>query len=491
MIKIYFTDFFQIATEVLETYGAFNISLINDLPLFIDPFLLFGSEKQEYQQLHEKILKYLLFLKEKSEEGNFHKGDIKAWYLFPEVKQNWFGYSKIGNNGSGLGPKFAASMSASMPIVYNDLGIEMITETSHLEKVTLFETNVGKDNVSDFTVNLIKEFLLDYTEEFALKYLNEKQIAKVKVNKVYFDYDLERWMPKEYTLPYIFGDYIILTPRDLLTKDDNWINSNDLRGDFTRICSSISNEQLRSEINNFYRKNLPPPTRKKKTTKKEKAIAIQETIMKFPEIIDWYIKLKEENKEGAKDISKQKVEEIENIFINKISEFVEKLVSETSFYDIPANFSYKESLKRVLFLKQVIENNDGYRLFYSDGEPIKREDDLQIIYRLTWFASSYDVNREPNNGRGPVDYAISKGAKDKTLVEFKLASNSKLKQNLQNQVEVYEKANNSDNSIKVILYFDSIEYAKVIKILNDLELNNKENIILIDAGRKVSASNVK
>jgi hypothetical protein len=130
-------------------------------------------------------------------------------------------------------------------------------------------------------------------------------------------------------------------------------------------------------------------------------------------------------------------------------------------------------------------------LFYSDGDPIKREDDLQIIYRLTWFASSYDVNREPNNGRGPVDYAISKGAKDKTLVEFKLASNSKLKQNLQNQVEVYEKANNSDNSIKVILYFDSIEYAKVIKILNDLELNNKENIILIDAGRKVSASNVK
>lgn len=42
---------------------------------------------------------------------------------------------------------------------------------------------------------------------------------------------LERWMPKEYDLPYIFSDFVLLTPRDILTKDDNWINSNDLRGD--------------------------------------------------------------------------------------------------------------------------------------------------------------------------------------------------------------------------------------------------------------------
>jgi len=32
--KIYFTDFFEIPPEVLNGYGALNISLINDLPLF-------------------------------------------------------------------------------------------------------------------------------------------------------------------------------------------------------------------------------------------------------------------------------------------------------------------------------------------------------------------------------------------------------------------------------------------------------------------------
>ncbi|QHK06025.1 hypothetical protein C7M22_00160 [Bacillus velezensis] len=29
------------------------------------------------------------------------------------------------------------------------------------------------------------------------------------------------------------------------------------------------------------------------------------------------------------------------------------------------------------------EDNDGYRIFYSKGQPIKREEDLQILYRLT------------------------------------------------------------------------------------------------------------
>lgn len=161
-MKIYFTDFFNTPTDTLENYGAFNLSLINDLPLFIDPFLLFGSKKPEYLELHKSILAYLTFLKTKSEAGITEISQIKSWYLFPEVKQNWFGYSKVGNGGSGLGEKFGKAMSSSMHIVFDDLGKEKITQSSHLEKAGLFEIGVGKDNISDFTTNLTKEFLLSY-----------------------------------------------------------------------------------------------------------------------------------------------------------------------------------------------------------------------------------------------------------------------------------------------------------------------------------------
>lgn len=43
--------------------------------------------------------------------------------------------------------------------------------------------------------------------------------------------------------------------------------------------------------------------------------------------------------------------------------------------------------------------------------------DLQTMFKLTWFATSFDVNAEVNNGRGPVDYKVSKGKSNAALVE--------------------------------------------------------------------------
>ena len=53
---VYFSDIFEIDEQILEEYGAFNISLVNDLPLFIDPFLLYASKKESTRNC---ILKFL------------------------------------------------------------------------------------------------------------------------------------------------------------------------------------------------------------------------------------------------------------------------------------------------------------------------------------------------------------------------------------------------------------------------------------------------
>jgi len=42
---------------------------MSDLPLFIDPFLLFNSSNPAYQLLHENIIKYLEFLRDQSTTG--------------------------------------------------------------------------------------------------------------------------------------------------------------------------------------------------------------------------------------------------------------------------------------------------------------------------------------------------------------------------------------------------------------------------------------
>src|SRR5258706_4113969 len=142
-IKIYFSDFFEVEPETIEEYGAFNISLVNDLPLFIDPFLLFNSRKREYQTLHEEIIKYVKFLKDMSLEPDIEPGHLAGWFQFPEVKQTWLGYSLIGNQGRGLGRGFALTLHGNLNNVFMNFGSEAITKGSHLEKFALIKDGVG------------------------------------------------------------------------------------------------------------------------------------------------------------------------------------------------------------------------------------------------------------------------------------------------------------------------------------------------------------
>ena len=480
---IFFSDIFGVSEDTLEEYGAFNISLINDLPLFIDPFLLYASEKPEYKALHKGIIKYLTFLRDKAVEGHISTAKIARWYKFSEVKENWLGYSETGNSGSGLGRDFGQNMLAAMMSVFRSLGNEQITESSHLEKICLFRTGVGRDNISDFTCNLIKHYLLDYTQTFARMYLKTEQCKTVSVPKVTFDYRNEVWRPEKFFLPYFNDQYVLLTPKDLLTKDENWINLSNMRNRLLEIAASVPNIELRDQINDMYMRSLPDNPKSK-----DKTEAAQRVINRYPILMDYYIKKQEEDKEGAKETSTEIVSGARQVFIKQA---VEHLIKNTEFYKCEATGSFEASRKRVEFLKTFIEDMDGYKLFYHDGQPIKKEKDLQLIFKLTWFGTTYDVNAEVNNGRGPVDFKISMGAFDKTLVEFKLASNSKLKKNLENQIQVYEKANATQQSMKVILYFNESEHIKVNSILNDLNLQGNPNIILIDAcDDKLSASNV-
>lgn len=55
--SLYFSEQFGIVPKVLEEYGAFDVSIVSDLPLFIVPFLLFNSDKPEYRALHEQTLR--------------------------------------------------------------------------------------------------------------------------------------------------------------------------------------------------------------------------------------------------------------------------------------------------------------------------------------------------------------------------------------------------------------------------------------------------
>lgn len=196
--------------------------------------------------------------------------------------------------------------------------------------------------------------------------------------------------------------------------------------------------------------------------------------------IDHFIRFKEDRGEEAVAISREKVEFTETQFIIQLRELAANLFSLTSFYKI-GDTTYEETHRRIAYLKDVIENKGGHRFFYVKGKPVRLESDLQLLFRLVWYGTPSDVSSEVNDGRGPVDYKVSRGSGDKTLVEFKLASNHHLKRNLERQVAVYQKASDAQGAIKVIIYFTLEELRTVRRILNDLGLEGHQDVILIDA----------
>jgi len=486
VMRVYFSDFFHVRKSTLKRYGAFDISLLADLPLFVDPFLLFNSKKPKYRTLHDRMIEYLRFLKEKSTaDHNLDTGLLASWYMFPEVCQNWLGFSASGNQGHGLGTTFAKALHSNLAKIFGSFGKENVTRGSHLEKLCLIREGVGRDNISDFTNNLIHEFLLGYTQTFALRHIDPGLRRKVTVRKVRFNYHTETWESGTYDLPRYLGDYVLLTPKDILTKDDTWINKTDLIDDFETIPDAIPNRQLRSQVSNYFRKMLPRSPRRR-----DEREAAFRTIQHFPELIDFYIKYKEDTGDRAESIANQRVTFSEQLYIEQFRELAKLLQRKTPFYAISGD-SYDDAYQRVMFFKDVVENKGGHRIFYIDGSPLEREEDLHILYRMTWFATTSDVTREANDGRGPVDFKVSRGGADKALVEFKLAKNSHLEQNLKSQTAIYQRASDAKRTIKVIVYFKAAQKKRVERILKKLKLTDDKSVVLVDARKDNKPSGSK
>ncbi len=390
-MDIYFSDFFRVSPDLLEEHGAFDISLVNDLPLFIDPFLLFNSDNPSYQELHEGLIRYMRFLKSVSGDPSIKPPLLEAWFTFPEIKQNWLGYSQKGNRGHGLGLDFAYALHRNLHTVFRDFGEETITRSSHLEKLCLIRDGVGRDNISDFTTNLIAAFLAEYTQTFACQHIANGLRRRVPVLKAEFNYHTRSWVNRSYELLFFEGDYILLTPKDILTKDETWINHPELLDRFTEIADSLPNPVLRAQVNEYLLRVLPDEP---KASKEEIHKAVSHIIEKFPQVLDYYIREKEDHSSEAISLSKARVAEVEKRFVWKVRQLVAEYLEPGGFYRVGGN-TYDEARERVehAYPRGLVCNlSAGGSLshFAEAGFP---------LYAQAWQLAQYGGNRV----RGGVD----------------------------------------------------------------------------------------
>jgi hypothetical protein len=148
--------------------------LDEDLPLYVDPFLLWKSPSQQDQSLHLSLLNAFNRLGHLAKRS--HENDaISQLIIASECSEAGLGQSRT-RQGKRFGQKIAKdilSLFQKLPHIQAD-------GFTHIEETQLYVDGVSKDRISDFTCSFLKSFLLDFTIEQCNKYAIPRTVVTVK-----------------------------------------------------------------------------------------------------------------------------------------------------------------------------------------------------------------------------------------------------------------------------------------------------------------------
>lgn len=470
-------DYFKIDSSLFEKKGIVNPTLKQDAPLFIDPCLLKNSKFKEfnttavatYRLFFENIMQDIINAQELdgiSKSLAYNK--IIAKFLFKEQKGLCLGYSRSNNKGRGIGREKATQIfKASERLI--SLGSK---NPNLFSLLCVLEDNIGPDLISDMTAYIIRHSLYNFTQSIS----KELQIPTViyKIDDMVYKlptHPIER-------VPLLLPPYDIISTLPEISDIDSFFNG---------FCLwNCSNDAVKMRVNDYI-SNIFREARELKLNTTEVKKELRGYIYTTQEAVDT-ISTYISNVSGT-PYSKEKDE----LGIN-ISTLIRPYVKEEDI-TISENDSEKAiDLLMEHFSKKISNDTEIKRdLLYNIDNTPKSETAWQSIFNvyadMFLDTNNLDITAEAETGRGPVDFKISKGSKERYLVEMKLSSNKKYKQGLIKQLEVYKKATNNVKKA-YYLYVDFEDSDERRKILIDLKNNSNTNteIIFIDGRLLPSAS---
>lgn len=164
-----------------------------DIPLYVDPFLLWKSPSQQDNSLHLSIINSFNNLGRLVSIGK-EKEAKEIIIRASECDEVGLGTSKT-KKGKRIGEDLASKilkLFTAIPQIQKGGFI-------HFEEVQLMVDNFSKDRVSDVACNFIQSFLVDYTIEQCEKY--GIPIGAVKLNNLY-DSKTNRFINENTHLPF-------------------------------------------------------------------------------------------------------------------------------------------------------------------------------------------------------------------------------------------------------------------------------------------------
>ncbi|MHC5749708.1 MAG: hypothetical protein ACYTXF_03485 [Nostoc sp.] len=424
-------EMFGVTEEALENEGVFNGFIDIDSKFHVDPHLLEATKifelENSYQRFKEHFTKIIHLLQAtKSFEDRLFRAAHKE-LIFPEPPFVSLGYSPEGSSGRGIGPGIAMNLTkTAWEIVQAG-----ITDPVIFELVGLIEENIGADRISDMTICIIFSDLLAYSERVA-KNLN--------LNTVYVEVS-----GKEFWLPAVLGSSspTVLIPYEIL---------NDLpiangAGDIDRVCAY--NEELRNRVNDIIGDSWQNETKKKKRiTKRE----LKNILLNHPEVLQDLVEQYKNNPAEKYDFEKDPSGQL--IWYSIAKEYVNLFPLLLDVDKVTPENILQVVIKICNNFKVLIEANGLAVHLWNDSKGLRNERFAQLLFFgiADAYCNAYnlDLNREPNAGRGPVDFKISNGYEARVNVEIKYTSNN-IKSGYEKQLPIYNAAERTQYSIFLII----------------------------------------
>lgn len=190
LVRPRLTDFHGI--NVAQSSVDFAIPFMNeDLPLYVDPFLLWKSPSLQDQSLHSAMLAAFNHIGRASKSGKSEEA-IQTIIRLSECDEVGLGGS-AQRQGKRIGKAVAEEILSLFQRVPN-----YAEGFTHFEEIQLFVDGVSKDRVSDIACNLIKSFLIDFTIEQCEKLGIPRQATRLE--EVY-DHQKKTLAPVDVDLP--------------------------------------------------------------------------------------------------------------------------------------------------------------------------------------------------------------------------------------------------------------------------------------------------
>ena len=155
LIRPRLTDYFGIHKSQAELDFVIQF-LDEDLPLYVDPFLLWKSPSQQDQALHTSItnsFNHLNYLSKKN------KTDVAIETLVELSECNEVG---LGLSKSRRGVRIGKCQAAEVLRLFETIPEYSQFGFTHFEVIQLYVAGVSKDRISDISCNYLKSFLIDY-----------------------------------------------------------------------------------------------------------------------------------------------------------------------------------------------------------------------------------------------------------------------------------------------------------------------------------------